>query len=68
MNKEYYRDPYGCTASILIHPTGKCLLSVRVPQGDLIHSKTYSTYRGARIALGRLSDGMMELTTGKEKY
>lgn len=61
MIKEYFSDPYGCTASILRHPFGKCLLSVRIPQGDLIYSKSYSTYRGARIALGKLSEGMMEL-------
>lgn len=65
MTKEYYRDPYGCTASILRHPDGRSLLSVRIPQGDLIHSKTYTTYRGARIALGKLSEGMME-QIGKE--
>ena len=61
MIKEYFNDPYGCTASILRHPSGKSLLSVRIPQGDLIHSKSYSTYRGAKIALGKLSEGMMEL-------
>ena len=66
MTKEYFRDPYGCTASILRHPSGKSLLSVRIPQGDLVHSKTYSTYRGARVALGKLSDGMMELTKREE--
>ena len=62
MKKEFYREPCGCTASILRSPDGRCLLSVRIPQGDLIHSKTYRTYRGAKIALGRMSDGMMELT------
>ena len=60
MKKEYYRDPYGCTASILINHDGRCLLTIRIPQGDLFHSKTYRTYRGARIALGRLSEGMMK--------
>ena len=60
MTKEFYRDPYGCTASILRNPDGRrFLLSVRTPQGVLIYGKTYTTYRGAKIALGRISNGMM---------
>jgi hypothetical protein len=59
MTKEFYCDPCGCTASILRHPDGRSLLSVRSPQGVLIHGKTYTTYRGARIALGKISDGTM---------
>lgn len=62
--KEFYRDVYGCTASILRHPSGKSLLSIRISQGDLIHSKTYATYRAAKIAMGHLSDGWT--MTGKE--
>ena len=66
MVKEFYEDFYGCTASILRHPSGKSLLTVRVPQGDLIHSKTYPTYRGARIALGKMSEGTARQTGRKE--
>ena len=62
--KEFYRDAYGCTASILRHPTGKSLLSIRIAQGDLLHSKTYATYRAAKIAMGHLGDGWT--ATGKE--
>ena len=60
--KTYYRDPYGCTASIReeFKPYHEYLLRVCDGYGNLIHKKTYSTERGARIALGRLSDGMME--------
>lgn len=58
--KEFYCDPYNCTASILCHPNGRrFLLSVRSPHGVLIHGKTYTTYRGARIALGKISEGTM---------
>lgn len=64
--KEFYEDFYGCTASILRHQSGKSLLKIRVPQGDLIHSKTYSTYRGAKIALGIYSDGTATLKSKKE--
>lgn len=66
--REFYRDPYGCTASITHDTaTGKCLLTVRIPHGDLIHSKTYDTHKGARIALGKMSEGMMEQTGREER-
>lgn len=66
LKKEYFRDSYGCTASILRHHDGRSLLTVRIPQGDLVHSKTYSTYRGARIALGKLTEGTARPTEKKE--
>lgn len=58
--KEYYRDPYGCTASIRHRSDGKWQLRVCIPTGKPIHSKSYTTRLGARIALGRLSEGMMK--------
>ena len=64
--KEFYEDFYGCTASILRRTSGECLLTIRIPQGDIIHSKTYRTYRGAKIALGIYSDGTATLKTRKE--
>lgn len=64
---EYYRDPYGCTASIRNIPmTGTYLLRVCTAQGDLFHIKGYDTRHGARVALGRMSDGMMKLTKKEE--
>ena len=64
--KEYYRSPYGCTASINVAKvSGRARLCVRVPQGDIVHSKTYDTYRGAKTAMGKYFEGMYELT-GKE--
>lgn len=58
--KEYFRDPYGCTASIHRTSTGRWQLRLCLPDGSCFHSKTYATRRGARIALGLKSEGMME--------
>lgn len=54
---ELYRDAYGCVACLRTSTrTGSCRLTVRSPQGKLIHAKDYGTHRGARIAMGRMSD------------
>lgn len=66
MMTEYYRDPYGCTASISKTSVGKYQLRICIPSGSCFFSKVYSTWRGARIALGKHSDGMMEMTKRKE--
>lgn len=65
ITKHYYRDPYGCTASIReeFKPYHQYLLRVCDPYGELIHKQTYATARGAKIALGRLSGGLMEEVT-----
>ena len=56
MKAEFYRDFSGCTASIRKH-AGKFRLRIRTPSGGLlIHSKAYDTYRGAKIALGKIGD------------
>ncbi len=57
---EYFRDPYGCTASIRKTQTGRWQLRLCLPNGSCFHAKTYATHQGARIALGRKSEGMME--------
>ena len=54
---ELYRDFYGCHACIRTMKNGSARLTVRTAGGKLIHSKNYATRRGARIAMGRLSDG-----------
>lgn len=56
MKKYYFRNFYGSTASILVNRDGRSLLTIRYPNGSLMHSKTYKTERGARIALGMWSD------------
>ena len=62
----HYEDFYGCTYVLRNHPNGTADLSVRLPQGDLYLAKTYSTWRGARIAVGRISEGTARLTCRKE--
>ena len=59
--REFYKDFYGCVASVNWDDrfgTGYTLviLSSR-PSRKVICHKTYSTKRGARIAMGKLSDG-----------
>lgn len=58
--KEYYVDPYGCTASIRQCQDGHWHLRICTPHGAPIHNKKYPTYHGARTALGQLSEGSME--------
>ena len=66
MKKECYRNPYGCTASISKTSAGNFQLRICIPSGSCFFCKVYSTLRGARIALGKHSDGMMELTKREE--
>ena len=57
---KYFKDCYGCTASISIDcRTDNSTLYVRDGHGNLFHKKTYFSYRSAKIALGKLSGGMM---------
>lgn len=52
---EYYRDFYGCVATIEKYQYC-CVLTIKTGNGDIIHKKTYQTHKGARIAMGKLSD------------
>lgn len=61
-----FRDFYGGHACIRTAKSGAARLTVRTPQGKLIHAKTYKTERGARIAMGRLSDGWYPVSGSKE--
>ena len=55
--REFYRDFYGCTASITTDSRG-CTLTIVNPAAPkkAIWHKTYTTKRGALIAMGKLSD------------
>lgn len=64
--KETFEDFYGCTYSILHQPDGTYRMAARTYHGELFHMKTYTTYRGAKIALGRISDSTATLTGRKE--
>lgn len=66
MLKEFFADFYGFTYSLLHNTDGKTLLTARFPNGSLYLSKVYSTERGARIALGRISEGTARPTGKKE--
>lgn len=60
--KRFFRDFYGCTASIRTHRDGTVTLTIRTDRGALVLRRTYSTERGARIALGQYSDCWTERT------
>ena len=66
--KEYYRDIYGCTASIYRRPDDPVVnLTVCDGHGNIvINWRPYRTYAGAKIALGKMSDGW--IMTAKENW
>ena len=51
-----YRDFYGASASIRVNGDGTAKLTAYDGHGRMMVSKEYNSFRGARIALGRLSD------------
>lgn len=53
---EIYHDFYGCVAVLRVAKSGAARLTVRTAGGKLIHAKNYTTRRGARIAMGRMSE------------
>lgn len=55
--KAIYTDFYGCTAT-LQQAAGRetTKLTVRTSGGHLIHRQEYHTWRGAKIAMGKLGD------------
>lgn len=59
--KKYFRSLYGSTASIK-ERNGKFRLRIRDQFGKLYHNKAYTSYRGARIALGRTGDDWEDVT------
>ena len=54
---EKYVDFYGCRATITVCNDGRSNLAIRTDLGSLVHAKTYNTYHGAKVAMGKLSDG-----------
>lgn len=63
---EHFEDFYGCTYSLRPNAGNSCDLTARVPQGDIFYAKHYSSYLGARIALGKISEGTARPTGKKE--
>lgn len=63
MAARYFKDFYGCTASIA--ETGgdyPFRLKVSAANGHRFCDRTYATYKGARAAMGRMSDCWKEVT------
>lgn len=57
--RKVFRDCYGGTASIKKWGE-RYILTARTSYGNVYHKKTYASYRGAKIALGKLTEGMYE--------
>ena len=55
MKAEYYRDFYGSTAS-LKERGNRFILTVRLSDGRLYSKKSYTSRRGAKIALGKMGE------------
>ena len=53
---ERFKDFYGCRATIIRSRSQRYSLTIRIGNGKLIFRKTYDTYKGARIAMGKWSD------------
>ena len=62
MKKRYYRDVYGCTASIGRTRDGCFRVRVAIPSGGIHTNKVVPTFRGARNVMGRFSDSWKEVT------
>ena len=57
LEKKYYKDLYGCTGSIQRVAKG---YTVIMWAGFTLYKKTYTTFKGARVAMGKFSDTWME--------
>lgn len=60
-----YHDFYGNLATIRVAKSGAARLTIRRRTGGLIHAKDYKTERGARTAMGRMSDGWCPVPASK---
>lgn len=61
MKKRYFKDWYGCTASIRINRDLSASLSIADSTGKHIFGKCYGTEHGARVALSKWSDTWKEV-------
>lgn len=55
-NMELYKDFYGCHAAIFKYNDGSVRLTIRDNKGRRLFDKEYTTYKGAKVAMGRKSD------------
>jgi len=63
--RAFYRDFYGFHANLCQYRTGWTRLIVLDPRGKTIKLKEYRSWRGAKIALGMMSDSWVNEITGK---
>lgn len=55
--RAFYVDFYGCRADLCQAPGRETTrLIIRTSDGTVIHRKEYRTWRGAKIAMGKLGD------------
>lgn len=63
---EHYSDFYGSTATLRLGSDGLWQLTVKDANGKLVRTRdAFVSHKGARIALGKLSDGTMKLVHQK---
>ena len=67
MEKKYFKDFYGCTASIRLNNDGSASLKVFNAYGKGILWKYYGSERAAKIAMGRLGDCWKEVKKESEE-
>ena len=58
---KYFKDFYGCTASIRLNKDGSASLKIRNPYGKGILGKCYGSERAAKVAMGRVGDCWKEI-------
>ena len=63
--RAFFVDFYGCHADLCQYRSGTTRLIIRNPHGTVIHRKEYRTWRGARIAMGKLGDCWRNQLTGR---
>jgi hypothetical protein len=56
-----FKDFYGCTATIKEQTDGQFKLTIKTGNGKTVINKPYNTYKGARAAMNRNSDGWNEV-------
>ena len=66
MTRYIFRDFYGCEAQVTEYDDGTARAIVYSNRGIIFHDKFYSSFRGARIAIGKMSDGTAKLIRKKE--
>ena len=58
---KYFRDFYGCTASIRLNRDGSASLKVSDAHGKCFYGKCYGSETAAKRAMGRLGDCWKEV-------